>query len=239
MLDQENAVAEDFRSLKSVTCGGDTVPATLDREFFDMIGRGINQGYGMTEIGICTGAAMATGPVSGSIGTLLPGFEMVFLSPDGTPVADHSIGVAHVRSPTISPGYWQDGTVTGPANLVEWFDTGDLMRIDPDGVVWFEGRQKNIIVHDGANILPSEVESVLCEDPSITDAVVVGVDSVRHGQDVCAFVTVDPEVPHSKEAIEARARKLLGAKAPVDVFLLPSLPLTAAGNGRPRASRPD
>jgi acyl-coenzyme A synthetase/AMP-(fatty) acid ligase len=90
MLDQENAVAEDFRSLKSVTCGGDTVPATLDRRVFDMIGRGINQGYGMTEIGICTGAAMATGPVSGSIGTLLPGFEMVFLSPDGTPVADHS-----------------------------------------------------------------------------------------------------------------------------------------------------
>ena len=63
-----------------------------------------------------------------------------------------------MRTPSLSAGYWNDQAATAEVRSGEWFDTGDEMKIDQDGYLWFRGRKKQIIVHDGSNICPQEVE---------------------------------------------------------------------------------
>ena len=58
-----------------------------------------------------------------------------------------------------------------------WLDTGDVMSADAEGYLWFHGRQKQIIIHDGSNICPQEVEASLLEHPAVANAGVVGVQT--------------------------------------------------------------
>src|SRR5204863_7428137 len=74
-----------------------------------------------------------------------------------------------------------------------WLDSGDLARADEDGYLWFFGRKKQIIVHDGSNISPLEVEGALVEHPAVALAGVVGVHDLVHGENVRAYVTLDEE----------------------------------------------
>ena len=85
-------------------------------------------------------------------------------------------------------GYWNAAEATGEVVSGEWLDSGDLARADEDGYLWFFGRKKQIIVHDGSNISPLEVESALLEHPAIGLAGVVGVHDVMHGETVRAYV---------------------------------------------------
>ena len=71
-----------------------------------------------------------------------------------------------------------------------WLDTGDVMRLDEDGYHWFCGRKKQIIIHDGSNVCPQEVEEAVAEHPAIEAAGVVGVHNLVHGELVRAYVTL-------------------------------------------------
>ena len=104
------------------------------------------------------------------------------------------------------------------------------MRTDEDGYFFFRGRKKQIIVHDGSNICPQEVEGALLEHPSVESAGVIGIHDPVHGEDVRAYITLKngAERPTSQELIRfARAR--IGYKAPEEVIVLDEMPGTATG----------
>ena len=104
------------------------------------------------------------------------------------------------------------------------------MRADGDGYLWFRGRRKQIIVHDGSNICPQEVESALLTHPAVEAAGVVGVHDLVHGETVRAYITLRPGAarPTSQELIDfARAR--VGYKAPEVIEVLDEMPLNAVG----------
>jgi long-chain acyl-CoA synthetase len=98
------------------------------------------------------------------------------------------------------------------------------------GYLWFCGRQKQIIVHDGSNISPQEVEDALLDHPAVENAGVVGIHNLLHGENVRAYVTLKPGVarPKSAELIQfARAR--VGYKAPEEIVFLEAMPFNATG----------
>ncbi len=104
------------------------------------------------------------------------------------------------------------------------------------GYLWFDGRQKQIIIHDGSNISPQDVEAALLEHDAVSSAGVVGVQSLLHGENVRAYVTLEPAtepvptepVPTAQDLIPfARAR--VGYKAPEEIVVLESIPLNATG----------
>ena len=102
------------------------------------------------------------------------------------------------------------------------------MKMDEDGYLWFYGRQKQLIIHDGSNISPQEVEDALMQHPAVAVAGVVGVRDLVHGENVCAFVTLKRGAtkPTQQELIDfARAR--VGYKAPEKIFVLDQMPLNA------------
>ena len=104
------------------------------------------------------------------------------------------------------------------------------MKADADGYLWFCGRTKQIIVHDGSNICPQEVESALLEHPSVESAGVVGVHDLVHGENVRAYITTreDAVLPTRQELIRfARAR--IGYKAPEEIEVLEEMPRNASG----------
>ena len=144
----------------------------------------------MTEIGIA-----AINPPSGenrigSIGKLCPGFEMSLRDDAGAEVPVGTPGRLWIRSPTNTIGYWQNPEATAETIVDGWLDTGDVMRVDADGYLWFCGRKKQIIVHDGSNICPQEVEEALQEHPAIEAAGVIGIHDLVHGENVRAYVTL-------------------------------------------------
>src|SRR5262245_4972027 len=127
-------------------------------------------------------------------------------------------------------GYSDRPDATPETSVDGWLDTGDLVSADEQDYLWFRGRKKQIIIHDGSNICPQEVEESLLEHTAVAGAGVVGIHDAIHGENVRAYVTLRPEAkgPTTHELIEfSRAR--VGYKAPDEIIVLDQMPINATG----------
>jgi long-chain acyl-CoA synthetase len=104
------------------------------------------------------------------------------------------------------------------------------MEAGQDGYLQFRGRRKQIIVHDGSNIAPQEVEETLLQHPAIEAAGVVGVPDLLHGENVLAFVTLKAGLPQPEVGELIRfARERIGYRAPAAIEILAEMPLNPTG----------
>ena len=220
----------DFASLRICRAGSDKVSTELLTEFAAAAGFPIDEGYGMTEVGLATLNPPA-GPIKqGSIGPPIGGFSISVRAEDGGPVEAGEVGRIWIRTSSRMAGYWQQPDATAAVVSDDWLDSGDLARADEDGYLWFFGRKKQVIVHDGSNISPLEVESALTEHPAVALAGVVGVHDEVHGENVRAYVTLRPEAerPSSADLI-VFCRERVGYKAPEEVVMLDEMPVNPTG----------
>jgi long-chain acyl-CoA synthetase len=221
---------EDFSSLRLCKAAGDKVSAELEREFTGLSGLTIDEAYGMTEVGLVSVSPPSGRIKLGSVGQVAPGVSLSIRGDQGEELPTGSEGRLWIQSSAATVGYWDDAAATKAAFRGGWLDSGDVMRVDEDGYYFFCGRKKQIIVHDGSNISPQEVEGVLLEHPSVESAGVIGIHDLVHGENVRAYITIEDGAarPTSQELIRfARAR--VGYKAPEEVFVLAEMPLTASG----------
>jgi long-chain acyl-CoA synthetase len=224
------ATPADFASLRLCRSGSDKVPAELEREFTDLTGLEIDEGYGCTETGLATLNPPSGTIKLGSIGRPNPGYTLSIRDEDGRELPPGADGRLWIRSASNMVGYWNDPAATAATLRDGWLDTGDLMMADEDGYLWFRGRKKQIIVHDGSNICPQEVEEALLEHRAVASAGVVGVHDLLHGENVRAYVTFRDGAarPTSRELIRfARAR--ISYKAPEEIAVLDRMPLNPTG----------
>ena len=105
-----------------------------------------------------------------------------------------------IRTQSQTIGYWDNPEATAEILRDGWLDSGDLAHADDDGYLWFFGRKKQIIVHDGSNISPGEVEEALAEHPAVALVGVVGIHDEVHGENVRAYVTVKDGVRPARPA---------------------------------------
>ncbi len=230
LVRDHGARREDFASLRLCRAGGDKVPLELEKEFTELTGHVIDEGYGMSEVGLA-----AINPPSGmikigSVGKPVPGFTFSIRQPDGTEAATGTEGVLFMKSRSLMIGYWDRPEATATAVRDGWIDSGDVMKADADGYFWFEGRKKQIIVHDGSNICPQEVEDALCEHDEVELAGAVGVHNLMHGENVRAYVTFrDDRNPPSIPDLIRFVRNRIGYKAPDEIVVLTEMPLTSSG----------
>lgn len=229
LVRDHGARREDFASLTACFSGGDKVSAELDRQFRGLTGLSIDEDYGMTEIGVPT-VTPPGAPRAGSVGPLAPGYRASIRDPAGREVPAGTEGRLWIRFPGTMTGYWNDPAATAATIVDGWLDTGDVMSADADGYLWFRGRQKQIIVHDGSNISPQEVEEAVLAHPAVTAAGAVGVRNRLHGETVRAYVTLDPAAlrPSTQDLIRF-ARGRIGYKAPDEIVVLAEMPLNATG----------
>ena len=230
-LVHDQRVSRDlFGSLRLCTSGGDKVPAELEHSFTEMTGLMIDECWGMSEIGFSTVSPPSGINKPGSVGNLNPGFTLSIRDEDGTELQTNEKGRLWIKSRSNMIGYWDNPEATTETIQKGWLDTGDVMRVDEDGYLWFCGRKKQIIIHDGSNICPQEVEEALLEHDAVVSAGVVGIYDLVHGENVRAYITLleGVERPSLQELIQF-ARERIGYKAPEEIQVLDDMPINATG----------
>jgi len=230
LVRDHGVTADDFESLRLCRAGADKVSLELEHEFQALSGLLVDEGYGMTEVGLAT-LNPPRGPIKqGSIGRPVGGFAICVRDEERCECRNDTVGRVWIRTRSQTIGYWDDPEATAGILRDGWLDSGDLARADDDGYLWFFGRKKQIIVHDGSNISPGEVEEAFAEHPAVALVGVVGIHDDVHGENVRAYVTIqdDAERPTSHELI-AFARERIGYKAPEEVVFLDEMPVNPTG----------
>jgi long-chain acyl-CoA synthetase len=230
LVRDHGAAREDFQSLRRCVSGGDKISAELEHEFKEVTGFAIEELYGMTETGTSTINPTAAHNRIGSIGQLAPGFAASIRDDDGAEVPCGTPGRLWIQSPCNMIGYWNRPDATAETIVDGWLDTADLVAADEQNYLWFRGRKKQIIIHDGSNICPQEVEESLLDHAAVASAGVIGIHDAIHGENVRAYVAFRPGVkrPPIAELIRfSRAR--VGYKAPDEIIVLDELPINAVG----------
>jgi acyl-coenzyme A synthetase/AMP-(fatty) acid ligase len=230
LVRDHDATRDDFHSVRMCVSGGDKVSAELEREFSDLAGFTIEELYGMTETGTSTTNPRHGTNKLGSIGKLCPGYEASIRDDAGSEVPTDTPGRLWIRSRANTIGYWNRPDATAETIVDGWLDTGDLVSIDADGYLWFRGRKKQIIIHDGSNISPQEVEESLLEHPAIDSAGVIGIHDLVHGENVRAYVTLKSGAQRPTAAkLMQFSRARVGYKAPSEIVFVDEMPINATG----------
>jgi long-chain acyl-CoA synthetase len=194
--------------------------------FREATGKPLRQGYGMTEAAPVVTAGMRA--KEGSVGRPLPGVELRLLDLDGQEVAEDDPGEVVVRGANLFSGYWPDGSDgPGPDG---WFSTGDVAYADPDGDLFMVSTRPDLVIVNGFNVYPREVEDVLGLLPGVAEAAVIGVPDERTGQAVKALVVPAPGA--TVEPAEVRAFcavRLARFKVPSLVEIVADLPRSVTG----------
>jgi long-chain acyl-CoA synthetase len=223
--------AEGFASVRFAMSGS----ATLGRgvvDGFAAAGVTIHDGYGLTEAApVVTVNALGPGrdhPTPGSIGLPLPGIDLELRDGDGEVVDDGDPGRLFVRGANLFSGYWPDGR-EGPDDD-GWFGTGDIAVADETGQLHLVGRSADLVIVNGFNVYPAEVEAVLAAHEGVAEVAVVGVPDEQTGEAVHAFVV--PAVGaalQEAEMLAAAARSLARFKLPTAIEIVTELPHTVTG----------
>jgi len=162
--------------------------------------------------------------------------ELRIVDNQGREVPDGQTGQIIARSPGCFVGYWDDPQATAEAIRDGWLYTGDLGHRNEEGYVWFDGREKEIIVRGGYNISPQEVEEVIYAHPSVREVAVVGQPAPVYGERVVAYVSLrDGRTADEEELREFARARLADHKVPEKFIFLAALPKGVTGKIRRRA----
>ena len=237
MIEEQVRRPRQVRSLGTFIGAGDRVPVSTQQRFQALFGISLREGYGMTEM--CPSIANPADAIrSGSLGKTIQGVEARVVDAEGVDAPDGQIGELALRSPARFAGYWDDPAATREAVRDGWLYTGDLVRRDADGYLWFEGRKKEIIIRDGVNISPQEVEEAIYRHPAVLEVAVVGMpDPVgAHGESVLAFVTLrDGHRIDEQELRDHTRQQLADFKVPERFVFRTDLPKGITGKVQRRA----
>jgi len=166
----------------------------------------------------------------GSVGEPLPMTEVKVVDDDGNPVPTGEVGEIIVKGPQVMKGYWKNEEATRQTIKNGWLYSGDLGRLDEDGLLYIVDRKKDMIIRGGENVYPVEIEEVLYQLPQILEAAVVGVNHEIYGEVPKAYIVLKEGWALSEEEIFAYCKKKLAKyKVPAEVVFLDILPRNASG----------
>ncbi|WP_255465973.1 class I adenylate-forming enzyme family protein [Legionella sp. PC1000] len=229
LLDSGRCTSDTFASLRGVYTGGDVLPDSVQKRFIACAGKPIHVGYGMTE-GIWMAVCREENPKSGCIGKPLPGVQLRLVDKSGKEVAQGEDGEILVRGNILMLNYWHNPGESQKAFIDGWFKTGDSAKQDSQGIYYFSGRIKDIIIRNTSNIMPGEVEAAIYQHPAIEAAGVIGIPDPHEGEVPVAFVVLKK----GKKLTDAELSQYLTQfiakyKIPVKIYFIEKIPLTHSG----------
>ncbi len=214
--------------------GGASVAPSLVRDIVEVLGvEHVFTAYGLTEsTGVCTMTAPTdeVATVAETSGRPIPGVQVRIVDDRGGPVPLGVRGQIVVGGDGVMAGYLDDPEATADAVRDGWLQTGDIGWIGEDGCLRIVDRSKDLVIVGGLNAYPAEIERVLLEHPEVHQAAVIGVPDDRLGEVPVAFVVARAgRSIRGAELEEFCSRRLANFKRPRRYFLVPDLPVNAAG----------
>jgi len=238
-LVDEDARAHDLSALRVTVSAGETVNPEIVRRWMENTGVPLLDGYGQTETLMTVLNYLCLPVKPGSMGKPQPGIEVAVLDEVLRPLGAGETGQLAIRlpNPQMMLGYWNEPerTAAGKARIdgSEVWLTGDMVRADQDGYLFYEGRADDIISSAGYRIGPTEVESALLEHAAVQESAAVAKPDAERGEIVKAFVVLKPgHEPSAALAAELQnhvKRATAPYKYPREVEFVAELPKNASG----------
>jgi benzoate-CoA ligase family protein len=244
MVSHPEAKSADLSSLRVATSAGEALPAELHEKWRRVFGVELLDGLGTAEMWHIFISNRPGAARPGTLGTVVPGFEVKACDEEGREVPRGETGWLWVRGGARAAGYWQHGEKTEQAFRGEWYVSGDMIRMDADGYVAYCGRGDELFKVGGKWLAPAEVEGCLLDHPAVAEAAVVGAaDGNGLVKPIAYVVPREQREGPARESLAEELRafvrdRLAPYKHPREVVFLDALPRTHLGKvdrGRLRA----
>ncbi|GAB3543227.1 long-chain acyl-CoA synthetase [Actinopolyspora lacussalsi] len=231
------AAPPDLRlpSLRLCVSGGAALPVSVLERFNERFETRILEGYGLSETSpSATVNQPSIGTRAGTVGHPLWGVEVEIAEPDSDRIEllpRGTRGEVVVRGHNVFAGYLGNPEATRAALVDGWFRTGDIGVRDEDGFLSIVDRKKELIIRNGYNVYPREVEELLLEHPELAQVAVIGLPDTTRGEEVCAVAVHatlsagDTDQSVSDRVVEWAAARLAAHKYPRRVVFTDELPL--------------
>jgi acyl-coenzyme A synthetase/AMP-(fatty) acid ligase len=230
MVTYPDAARQELSSLRLATSAGEALPVELHARWDTLFGVPLLDGLGTAEMWHIFLSNRPGRIRPGTIGEVVPGFEVRVRDQDGHDLPDGEPGWLWVRGDSRAIGYWQQMKKTSKTFQGEWVVSGDIVRRDPDGYFTHCGRGDELLKVAGKWLSPQEVESCLLQHPLVLEAAVVGATDASGLVKPHAYVVVREKQPGLEEELKAFVRdRLEPYKHPRQLTLVDSLPRTHLG----------
>lgn len=231
LLAEQRSRRRDVSSLRWLASGGSGLASGLQEELERELLVPVLQGYGLSETSPITHVCRPRQPKKGTVGPPLWGIEHRVVDDEGRTLAVGAVGELHVRGHGVMSGYFGRPEATDAViDSDGWFSTGDLCSIDEDGYVRIVDRKKDLIIRNGHNVYPSDVEAVLSEHPAVGLSAVIGVPDDKVGEEVAAVVMLKPGAEATNEQIAEFVKERVASYSyPRIVQIVGELPLGPTG----------
>jgi len=217
--------------IRACVSGAAALPEKTLKDFEEKFGIPLIEGYGLTE----AAPVVAVNPIDGerkplSVGLPLPGVEVRVVNEDGVDMPEGEVGELAVRGPNVMKGYYNRPEDSAKVLRDGWLMTGDLAKIDEDGYIYIVDRKKDLIIVDGMNVYPREVEDVTMRIPGVEECAMVGTPDGRGSERTCLFVKrrEGSEITDD-EIMSFLKRHLARYKVPRRISFIAEFPKTATG----------
>ena len=222
----------DLSSLRYFNNGAVPIVLETAREFEELTGVTVSQGYGLSE----TSAVSHTNPLTqirlDSVGVPIPDTEqkIVDVETGSKELAPGEVGEIIIRGPQVMMGYWKRPEDTAETLRDGWLYTGDLGKIDKDGYLYIVDRKKEIIKCMGFTIGPADLEAVLLQHSCVADCAVIGKPDTAAGEIPKAYVALRSGAKATEqELIRFVAEKVAGYKRIREVEFVDVIPRSISG----------
>jgi long-chain acyl-CoA synthetase len=217
--------------LRVCISGAAPLPVQILRDFSAKFPFPLMEGYGLSEASPVVSMNPIRGPwKEGSIGVPIPRVEVTIQNDAGDVLPPGQVGELCVRGGNVMRGYWNQPEATAQALRNGWLLTGDLGYHDADGYFYITDRKKDMLLVNGINVYPREIEEVIYRFPGVKDASVVGEPDRRKGEQPVAFVVAQEGITVEEQALLKYLRAhLADYKVPRRVVFLNTLPRNETG----------
>ncbi len=217
--------------LRLCVSGAAPLPLEILKEFNAKFSFPLLEGYGLSEASPVVSINPIPGPwKAGSIGTPIPGVEMSVQDDAGNMLPHGEVGEICVRGTNVMSGYWNQPDESAKVLKNGWLLTGDIGYGDSEGYYFITDRKKDMLLVNGINVYPREIEEILYQYPGIKEASVVGQPDSRKGEQPIAFVSaIEGATLNEKSIIDFLRERLANYKIPRHVHILAQLPRNATG----------
>ena len=230
MVGHAQAAEQDLSCLRVATSAGEALPVELYERWQRTFGVELCDGLGTAEQWHVFLTNRPGDVKPGTLGKVVPGFEVRVCDDEGGELPDGEIGWLWVRGGSRAIGYWHEMEKTMSAFRGEWYVSGDMLRRDEGGYHTYCGRADDMLKVDGKWLAPAEVENCLLRHPLVAECAVVGVIDPSGLTKPHAHVIARESKSGLEEELKAFVRaELEPYKAPRQIFLVDSLPRTHLG----------
>ncbi|MDY0012249.1 MAG: long-chain-fatty-acid--CoA ligase [Rhodocyclaceae bacterium] len=238
LLESPKAASCDFSSVRTVVYSAAPMPTPLLRQAIKMFGRVFINLYGQSEVitsGLDRGLHHPDGTERerrwlSSVGHPFPNTLVRIVDDHGQDCPQGEPGEIVVKTVCMFRGYWNNSAATLNTIRDGWCFSGDMGRIDEDGILYLVDRKKDMIISGGENIYSREVEEAVLQHLAVSECAVIGQPDDKWGEVVCAVVVLKAGMSATEEELIDHAKTLIASyKKPKQVIFAKELPKLATG----------